>query len=442
MEIHIKTLKITLAIAVITLCLALLMGAEIFKDASQSYLCGISWSTWQDILLGISGGAILTALTSWIVYYFQIENYLDNCEKYLVQVSVSAKSAFIQIQEASKVLENGILSDEEKPLFKSISDIIDHIGDEQNKIQPHSNSFLLKHSKLVSYNALLCGCYKSAQEVVAANYDLKIKHGNWGISDTTRSLKQLKTGSGSRLLDEAKKCAEEELRLTVNKLSWQINNVIIQTNFAIQQLYLLRKKQDQLQSICQWIDEQASYFQKNIDVKAPMIDKRTIAEHQIKIIENVSEIEGILSEPNGPAIAILGPNLLSYVNNLRDVLRRFRGSQLEVSILYAYDKKLNFDIRKIVELFDRVIEHLQATISLTPSLSEEWVSCMASQGIDVNTVYKNDPKLVELTVEFLREKTPYGMMESSIDEILKIIRSDDFKGRLNFGGYQGASNEK
>ena len=34
------------------------------------------------------------------------------------------------------------------------------------------------------------------------------------------------------------------------------------------------------------------------------------------------------------------------------------------------------------------------------------------------------------------------MIESSIDEILKIIRSDDFKSRLNFCGYKGASDEK
>ena len=442
MEIHIKTLKITFGIAAITLCLVLLMGSEIFKDASQSYLCGISWSTWHDILLGISGGATLTALTSWIVYRLQVENYLDNCEKYLIQVSVSAKSAFVQIQEVSKVLENGILSDEEKPLFAGISIIIDHIGNEQQKMQPQANSFLLNHSKLVSYNALLCGCHKSAQELIAGNYDLKIKHNNWGISDKTKRFAQLETGSNSRLLDEAKKCAEEELRLTVNKLSWQLNNVIIQTNFAIQQLYLLRKKQDQLQSICQWIDDQASYFQKNIDVKAPVIDKRTVAEHQIKIIENVSEIEGILSESNGPAIAILGPNLLGYVNDLRDVLRRLRGSQLEVSILYASDKKLNFEIRKIVELFEGVIGYLNATMALTASINAEWIDRMASQGIDVNTAYRNDPKVVDLTVEFLREKTPYGMMESSIDEILKIIRSDDFKSRLDFGGYQGASDEK
>ena len=124
------------------------------------------------------------------------------------------------------------------------------------------------------------------------------------------------------------------------------------------------------------------------------------------------------------------------------MLRILRGSQLEVSILYESDKKLNFDIGRIVELFEGLIRNLQVTISLSVSLKAEFINRLTSQGIDPNTVYRNDPKLVELTVEFLREKTPYRMVESSIDEILKIIRSDDFKSRLNFCGYKGASDEK
>ena len=192
--------------------------------------------------------------------------------------------------------------------------------------------------------------------------------------------------------------------MSVNKLSWCLNDLITRSSLAIQQLYLLRKKQDQLQSIARLINEESRYFQKNIDVEVPVIDKKTIAEHQIKVIKSVSAIEGLLSDANGPAIAMLGKNPYLYVNELMGMLRILRGSQLEVSILYESDKKLNFDIGKIVELFEGLFYNLQVTISLSVSLKAEFIERLTSQGIDFNTVYRNDPKLVELTVEFLREK--------------------------------------
>lgn len=442
MEESIKTIKIVTIISIISFIIAWFMGSELLKDYSQSYIFGVSWGTLQNTAFGIFGSAALTAIYAWLIYSVQKEKYLIDFESYLINACVSAKKAFIQIQEASKILENGILSKEAEPTFVGINTIIEGIGTQQQKIQPKSISFLRNYGLVVSFNVLLCDCHESARLLIAEHHNLKIKYERWKICNNTKRLAQLETDSNSQLLDEAKSCSEEDLRLSVNKLSWRLSDLITRSSLVIQKLYLLQKKQDQLQSIGQRIDEEARYFQKNIDVEVPVVDKKTIAEHQIKVIKSVSAIEGLLSYANGPAIAILGENPYLYANELMRMLRILRGSQLEVSILYESDKKLNFDIGRIVELFEGLVRNLQVTISLSVSLKAEFINRLTSQGIDPNTVYRNDPKLVELTVEFLREKTPYRMIESSIDEILKIIRSDDFKSRLNFGGYKGASDEK
>lgn len=442
MKVSIKTFKIVSVISIISGAITWLMGSEFLKDYSQSYVFGVSWGTLQNTAFGIFGSAALTAISAWLIYSVQKEKYLDDSASYLINTCLSAKTAFIPIQEASKILENGILSKEAEPTFAGVNACIERIEAQQQKIQPESMSFLRNYGLVVSFNVLLCDCHESARRLIAEHNNLKIKYGRWKICNNTKKLAQLQIGSNSQLLDEANSCSEEDLQISVNKLSWHLSDFITRSSLAIQQLYLLRKKQDQLQSIVQRIDEEARYFQKNIDLEAPVIDKKTIAEHQIKVIKSVSAIEGILSDTNGPAIAMLGENPYLYVNELMGMLRILRGSQLEVSILYESDKKLNFDIGKIVELFEGLIRNLQVTISLSASLNAEFFNRLTSQGIDLNTVYRNDPKLVELTVEFLREKTPYRMIESSIDEILKIIRSDDFKRHLNFGGYKGASDEK
>ena len=41
------------------------------------------------------------------------------------------------------------------------------------------------------------------------------------------------------------------------------------------------------------MDDQAQYYQKTLEVQAPTVDKKTIAEHQIKIVQQISTIEGI-----------------------------------------------------------------------------------------------------------------------------------------------------
>ncbi len=54
MKVSIKTIKITSVISALSLVIALLMGAEYFKDASQIYLFGISWVHYKIQRLGFS----------------------------------------------------------------------------------------------------------------------------------------------------------------------------------------------------------------------------------------------------------------------------------------------------------------------------------------------------------------------------------------------------
>ena len=292
--------------------------------------------------------------------------------------------------------------------------------------------FLFKRSQVASYNALLCRCHEVTQGLIQLSNKLQVKYGHWEINDAVKNAAQSSTGLDSPLLDEAKSCSEEDLRLTINQISWQLNNVIQYTTLAIHQLFYLQKKEDKLQSTFQLMDDQAQYYQKTLEVQAPTVDEKTIAEHQIKVVQQIASIEGILSDPHSPAITMMSQNPYAYVNVLTDALKNMRACRYEASVLYASDKKLIFDINTIVDDLGMLVEQIHTTITLVTSLRPEWIDYLQRNGIDVNSAYPFDPKLIELVEAFLKEKTPYGKTQLLADEILKIIRSDEFKERLNF----------
>lgn len=430
MKVSIKTIKITSVISAITLVIALLMGAEYFKDTL--YIFGISWATLQNTAFGIFGSAALAAVSAGIIYGVDKEAYLNKSEQYLIQVCTKSKTAFVQLNEANKILENGILSKNEKATFTGVSTIISFIETQQQAIRPASTQFLFKYSQVTSYNALLCRCHEVAQGLIQLSNKLQVKYGQWEINDAMKNAAQSSTGLDSPLLEEARSCSEENLRLAINQISLQLNNVIQYTTLAIQQLFYLQKKEDKLQSVFQMIDDQAQYYQKTLEVQAPTVDKKTIAAHQIKIVQQISTIEGILCDSHSPAVTMMSQNPYAYVNALTDVLKNMRACRYEASVLYASDKKLIFDINTIVDNLSMLIEQSHTTITLAISLRPEWIDYLQRNEIDLNSAYLFDPKLIELTEAFLKEKTPYGKTQLLADEILKIIRSDEFKNRLNF----------
>lgn len=430
MKVSIKTIKITSVISAITLVIALLMGAEYFKDTL--YIFGISWATLQNTAFGIFGSAALAAVSAGIIYGVDKEAYLNKSEQYLIQVCTKSKTAFVQLNEANKILENGILSKNEKATFTGVSTIISFIETQQQAIRPASTQFLFKYSQVTSYNALLCRCHEVAQGLIQLSNKLQVKYGQWEINDAMKNAAQSSTGLDSPLLEEARSCSEENLRLAINQISLQLNNVIQYTTLAIQQLFYLQKKEDKLQSVFQMIDDQAQYYQKTLEVQAPTVDKKTIAAHQIKIVQQTSTIEGILCDSHSPAVTMMSQNPYAYVNALTDVLKNMRACRYEASVLYASDKKLIFDINTIVDNLSMLIEQSHTTITLAISLRPEWIDYLQRNEIDLNSAYLFDPKLIELTEAFLKEKTPYGKTQLLADEILKIIRSDEFKNRLNF----------
>ena len=308
MKVSIKTIKITSVISALSLVIALLMGAEYFKDASQIYLFGISWVTLQNTAFGIFGSAALAAVSAGIIYGVDKEAYLNKSEQYLIHVCTKSKTAFVQLTEANKILENGILSKNEKATFTGVSTIVSFIETQQEAIQPASMQFLFKRSQVASYNALLCRCHEVTQGLIQLSNKLQVKYGHWEINDAVKNAAQSSTGLDSPLLDEAKSCSEEDLRLTINQISWQLNNVIQYTTLAIHQLFYLQKKEDKLQSTFQLMDDQAQYYQKTLEVQAPTVDEKTIAEHQIKVVQQIA------------SSAIEDLDILDDIEVLRDTL--------------------------------------------------------------------------------------------------------------------------
>lgn len=439
MKVSIKTIKITSIISAISLVVALLMGSEYFKDTSQIYLFGISWITLQNTAFGIFGSAALAAVSAGIIYSVDKEAYLNKSEQYLIHVCTKSKTAFVQLNEANKILENGILSKNEKATFTGVSTIVSFIETQQQAIQPASMQFLFKHSQVASYNALLCKCHEIAQGLIQLSNKLQVKYGEWEINDAVKNAARSSAGLDSPLLDEARSCSEEDLRLAINQISWQLNDVIQYTTLAINQLFYLQKKEDTLQSIFQMIDNQAQYYQKTLEVQAPTVDEKTIAEHQIKIVQQISTVEGILCDSHSLAITMMSQNPYAYVSALTDVLKNMRACRYEASVLYASDKKLIFDINTIVDDLGMLVEQIHTTIALATSLRTDLIDYLQRNGMDVNSAYPFDPKLIELAEAFLKEKTPYGKTQLLADEILKIIRSDEFKKRLNFSNNKSDS---
>lgn len=439
MKVSIKTIKITSIISAISLVVVLLMGSEYFKDTSQIYLFGISWITLQNTAFGIFGSAALAAVSAGIIYSVDKEAYLNKSEQYLIHVCTKSKTAFVQLNEANKILENGILSKNEKATFTGVSTIVSFIETQQQAIQPASMQFLFKHSQVASYNALLCKCHEIAQGLIQLSNKLQVKYGEWEINDAVKNAARSSAGLDSPLLDEARSCSEEDLRLAINQISWQLNNVIQYTTLAINQLFYLQKKEDKLQSIFQMIDNQAQYYQKTLEVQAPTVDEKTIAEHQIKIVQQISTVEGILCDSHSLAITMMSQNPYAYVSALTDVLKNMRACRYEASVLYASDKKLIFDINTIVDDLGMLVEQIHTTIALATSLRPDLIDYLQRNGMDVNSAYPFDPKLIELAEAFLKEKTPYGKTQLLADEILKIIRSDEFKKRLNFSNNKSDS---
>ena len=402
MKVSIKTIKITSVISALSLVIALLMGAEYFKDASQIYLFGISWVTLQNTAFGIFGSAALAAVSAGIIYGVDKEAYLNKSEQYLIHVCTKSKTAFVQLTEANKILENGILSKNEKATFTGVSTIVSFIETQQEAIQPASMQFLFKRSQVASYNALLCRCHEVTQGLIQLNNKLQVKYGHWEINDAVKNAAQSSTGLDSPLLDEAKSCSEEDLRLTINQISWQLNNVIQYTTLAIHQLFYLQKKEDKLQSTFQLMDDQAQYYQKTLEVQAPTVDEKTIAEHQIKVVQQIASIEGILSDPHSPAITMMSQNPYAYVNVLTDALKNMRACRYEASVLYASDKKLIFDINTIVDDLGMLVEQIHTTITLVTSLRPEWIDYLQRNGIHLGQL--KDGASIGVTTETKLQK--------------------------------------
>lgn len=217
MKVSIKTIKITSVISALSLVIALLMGAEYFKDASQIYLFGISWVTLQNTAFGIFGSAALAAVSAGIIYGVDKEAYLNKSEQYLIHVCTKSKTAFVQLTEANKILENGILSKNEKATFTGVSTIVSFIETQQEAIQPASMQFLFKRSQVASYNALLCRCHEVTQGLIQLSNKLQVKYGHWEINDAVKNAAQSSTGLDSPLLDEAKSCSEEDFLVSRNR---------------------------------------------------------------------------------------------------------------------------------------------------------------------------------------------------------------------------------
>lgn len=110
-----------------------LWGRNILRTL-RKYIYLVSWATLQNTAFDIFGSAALAAVSAGIIYGVDKEAYLNKSEQYLIQVCTKFKTAFVQLSEANKILENGILSKNEKATFPGVSTIVSFIETQQQAI--------------------------------------------------------------------------------------------------------------------------------------------------------------------------------------------------------------------------------------------------------------------------------------------------------------------
>lgn len=181
MKNNIRIIQVGVVISVVSFLIAVFLG---LNDNPNKLIGYFILSTYQSAAFSIFGSCFFAVLVAYVVYENERLKYIENTEKFLFNVCLYCKMLFFfHIHKANGILEQQILSKENKSTISLISTFETSFINEMNKIVS-LELYVFLHKNLFSlYSELIKQNYNLLQEVIFEIRKIKILCDEWKIRD-------------------------------------------------------------------------------------------------------------------------------------------------------------------------------------------------------------------------------------------------------------------
>lgn len=425
MKNNVRIIQVGVVISVVSFLIAVFLG---LNDNPNKLIGYFTLSTYQSAAFSIFGSCFFAVLVAYVVYENERLKYIENTEKFLFNVCLYCKMLFFHMHKANGILEQQILSKENKSTISLISTFETSFINEMNKIVS-LELYVFLHKNLFSlYSELIKQNYNLLQEFIFEIRKIKILCDEWKIRDNEQVIVQTHKRN-SKILNVKKNDLEKDLQYKIVQFSWQVNHIIEQCGLAISLIYYLTKKEDKLKEVIKILNEQSENYSQSYKTKQPELDNKLLSEHLLKLIHLLAEIEALLTNSNHPALLQLVFNRYSYLVALSKKYNELKCFCYEIDILFSHDEKMKFHLRRLSENMALFIEEFK---TICGNLSVNFVNLeqfLSKNEITILNYSKNDNinKLNNFLVEHCNCSNLYDLSQ----KVLEIINNEDFKSRLN-----------
>lgn len=425
MKNNIRIIQVGFVISVVSFLIAVFLG---LSDNPNKLIGYFTLSTYQSAAFSIFGSCFFAVLVAYVVYENERLKYIENTEKFLFNVCLYCKMLFVHIHKANGILEQQILSKENKSIILLISNFETSFINEMNKIGSLELAVFSTKSIFILYNELVKQNYNILQNIIFEIREIKLLCDEWEILENEQVIVQ-NYKRNSKIINAKKNDLEKELQYKIVQLSWQVNHIIEQCGLAIPLIYYLTKKEDKLKEVIKILNEQSENYSQPYKTKQPELDNKLLSEQLLKLIHLLAEIEELLTNSNHPALLQLVFNRYSYFVALSEKYNELKCFSYEIDILFSHDEKMMFHLRKLSENMALLIEEFK---TISNNLSVNFVNLeqfLSKNEITILNYSKADNinKLNNFLVEHCNCSNLYELSQ----KILEIINNEDFKSRLN-----------
>ncbi len=425
MKINIKIIQYGSIISFVSFLFALLLG--VYKDSTQ--LIGyFTISTYQNAAFSVFGSCFFAVITAFVAYENEKLKYIENTEKFLINVLLNCRMMFAHIHEANGILEQQILSKENKKAITLISTFETRFEAELNNLRLLELPFFSQKSVFGLYNILVTQDYDLLKEVIFEIKKIKILCTDWEIHNNEQTIVQA-CKKCSDLHEAKKRDLETELKEKIVRISWKVNHINEQCTLAIILIYYLTKRKDKLEKVLDIINKQAEGYCQSYKVSPPNLDNRLISDHLLKLIHLLAEIESLLTNSNHPVLIKLVFDRYAFLVALSEKYNELRCFRYEVDILFAHDEKMKFYLIKLIESMALYLEEFKSVID-NPVRNFTSLEQFLTQN-NITFLNYSQAENAEKLNQFLIEHCNCSYLFNLCQKLLEIINNDDFRSRLN-----------
>lgn len=425
MKNNIRIIQVGVVISIVSLLVALFLGVS---DTPSNLVGPFTISTYQSATFSIFGSCFFAVIVAYVVYENERLKYIELTEKFLFNVCLNCKMLFVHIHEANGILEQQILSKQNKGIISLITTFETSFTKELDKIISLELYVFLQKDLFSLYSELIKQNYNLLQDVVFELRKIKILCDEWEIFENKQSMVQIYKRN-SKILNAKKNDLENELKYKIIQLSWQVNHIIEQCGLAIPLIYYLTKKKDKLEKVIKILNEQSESYSQSYKTKQPELDTKLLSEHLLKLIHLLAEIEELLTNSNHPALLQVVFDRYSYLVALSKKYNELKCFCYEIDILFSHDEKMKFYLRKIDENMALFIEEFK-TINSNLSVNFVNLEQFLSQN-EITILNYGQPNNINKLNNFLVDHCNCSNLYDLCKKLIEIITNEDFKSRLN-----------